>query len=98
MRIPQSADTASKSRPALVVRGDYIEHLRTPWGADASQWHADEHVPCQPGTLIVVPPTVIHATETIGAGQHLMLNVFAPARADHIKSGMVLNAADYGAD
>lgn len=82
---------------ALVVTGEYVEHLRTPWAADASVWRDDEHVTCKPGTLIIVPPTVIHTTETLGAGRHLMLNVFAPARSDHIKSGMVLNAKDYGA-
>jgi len=82
---------------ALVVAGEYVEHLRTPWAADASAWREDEHVTCKPGTLIIVPPTVIHTTETLGAGRHLMLNVFAPARGDHIKSGMVLNARDYGA-
>jgi mannose-6-phosphate isomerase-like protein (cupin superfamily) len=80
---------------ALVVAGEYVEHLRTPWAADASAWHEDEHVMCKPGTLIIVPPTVIHTTETRGPGPHLMLNIFAPARADHINSGMVLNAKDY---
>ena len=80
---------------ALVVAGEYVEHLRTPWAADASAWHEDEHVTCRPGTLIIVPPTVIHTTETLGTGRHLMLNIFAPARSDHIKSGMVLNAEDY---
>jgi mannose-6-phosphate isomerase-like protein (cupin superfamily) len=80
---------------ALVVDGDYIQHLRTPWTNDAAQWREDEHVTCRPGTLIIVPPTVIHATGALGAGRHLMLNLFAPARADHIKSGMVLNAQDY---
>jgi len=82
---------------ALVVAGEYVEHLRTPWAADASAWREDEHVTCKPGTLIIVPPTVVHTTETLGAGRHLMLNLFAPARSDHIKSGMVLNAKDYGA-
>jgi len=82
---------------ALVVAGEYVEHLRTPWAADASAWRDDEHVTCKPGTLIIVPPTIIHTTETRGPGPHLMLNIFAPARADHIKSGMVPNAKDYAA-
>ncbi len=80
---------------ALVIAGEYIEHLRTPWAADSRQWREDEHAVCAPGTLIIVPPTVIHATETTGFGPHIMLNIFAPAREDHIKSGMVLNAKDY---
>ncbi len=90
---PHSHDDFEES--ALVIAGDYRQHLRTPWAADADQWQEDEHVTAKPGTLILVPPTVIHATEALGAGRHLMLNLFAPARADHIKSGMVLNAKDY---
>jgi mannose-6-phosphate isomerase-like protein (cupin superfamily) len=80
---------------ALVLDGAYVQHLRTPWAADAGQWRDDEHVTCNPGTLMIVPPTVIHTTGALGTGRHVMLNVFAPARADHIKSGMVLNAREY---
>jgi oxalate decarboxylase/phosphoglucose isomerase-like protein (cupin superfamily) len=42
-----------------------------------------------------LPPTVIHATEPTGSGPHIMLNIFAPARGDHIKNGMVLNSKEY---
>ena len=80
---------------ALVVAGEYLQHLRTPWGNDASQWQADEHVRCGPGTITIVPPNTIHTNEALGAGRHVMLNIFAPARADHIRSGMVLNATEY---
>jgi mannose-6-phosphate isomerase-like protein (cupin superfamily) len=80
---------------ALVITGEYLQHLRTPWESDAGQWREDEHVTCKPGTLTIVPPTVIHTTEALGPGPHVMLNVFAPARGDHIKSGMVLNAGEY---
>ena len=78
-----------------MIAGEYMQHLRTPWAADAEQWRDDEHVTCKPGTLILVPPTVIHTTEALGPRRHVMLNLFAPARADHIKSGMVLNAQEY---
>ena len=80
---------------ALVVEGEYIQHLRTPWNADARQWRDDEHRTCGPGTVTIVPPTVIHTTEAISGGRHVMLNIFAPARADHIKSGLVLNCDEY---
>jgi mannose-6-phosphate isomerase-like protein (cupin superfamily) len=80
---------------ALVVSGEYLQHLRTPWGSDASQWQEDEHARCSPGTVTIVPPNVIHTNEALGAGRHIMFNIFAPAREDHIKSGMVLNAAEY---
>ena len=80
---------------AFVVAGDYVQHLRTPWAADARQWRNDEHRTCGPRTVTIVPPAVIHTTEALGAGPHIMLNVFAPARADHIKSGLVLNSNEY---
>lgn len=80
---------------ALVVTGEYIQHLRTPWNADARMWREDQHQPCGPRTLTIVPPQVIHTTQAQGAGPHLMLNIFAPARADQIQSGMVLNAGEY---
>ena len=80
---------------AIVVMGEYVQHLRTPWMADACQWRDDEHVKCGPGMVTIVPPNVIHTSEALGAGRHIMLNIFAPARSDHIKSGMVLNANEY---
>lgn len=90
---PHSHDDFEES--ALVIAGEFIQHLRTPWAADAGQWRDDEHVTCQPGTLMLVPPTMIHTSEALGPGRHVMLNLFAPARPDHIKSGMVLNAREY---
>ena len=90
---PHSHDDFEES--ALVIAGAYRQHLRTPWAADAAEWQDDEHVTCTPATLILVPPTVIHTTEALGPGRHVMLNLFAPARSDHIKSGMVLNAQEY---
>jgi hypothetical protein len=63
---------------AIVVDGHYMQHLRTPWTADARQWRDDEHRACGPGTITIVSPTVIHTTETIGEGRHIMLNFFSP--------------------
>ena len=80
---------------ALVLAGDYLQHLRTPWTADAQHWQEDQHCPCHMRCLTIIPPTVVHVAEAVGTGQHIMLNIFAPARADHIESGMVLNAAEY---
>jgi quercetin dioxygenase-like cupin family protein len=80
---------------AIVVDGHYIQHLRTPWTADARQWRDDEHRNCGPGTITIVPPTGIHTTEAIDEGRHIMLNIFSPVRADQIKSGLVLNSNEY---
>lgn len=64
---------------ALIVAGEYVEHLRTPWAADASAWREDEHVTCKPGTLIIVPPTVIHTTEILRRGP--------PSHAQPVRTG-----------
>ena len=41
---------------------------------------------------------MIHTTRSVGEGDHLMMDVFAPARADFLAmDGWVLNASDYAA-
>jgi mannose-6-phosphate isomerase-like protein (cupin superfamily) len=80
---------------ALVLEGAYVLHLRTPWGSDARRWRDDEHLACEPGALVIVPPTVTHVAEAIGEGDHTLLNVFAPPRRDHRDKGIVINAAEY---
>jgi hypothetical protein len=82
---------------ALVLAGEYIQHLRAPWNADARQWRDDRHQLCGSRTLTIVPPQVVHTTEAQGPGLHIVLNIFSPARGDHIQSGVVLNANEYKA-
>jgi len=82
---------------ALVVEGEYVQHLRTPWTEDARRWRDDEHRLCGRGTFTIVPPAVVHTTEAIGSGRHMMLNIFAPARSDHIDNGLVVNRSEYEA-
>ncbi|MFT4150386.1 MAG: hypothetical protein QM656_09330 [Paracoccaceae bacterium] len=80
---------------SLAIHGDYIHHLRTPWGPDANQWREDIHLTAPSASLCVIPPRVIHTTEGLGSGRHLLIDIFAPARADFIAKGWVSNADDY---
>lgn len=80
---------------SLAILGDYIHHLRTPWGRDAADWRDDIHLPAGPGTLLLIPPELIHTTQGVGDGQHMLIDVFAPPRRDFIAKGWVANAADY---
>ncbi|RYD68471.1 MAG: hypothetical protein EOP58_00455 [Sphingomonadales bacterium] len=82
---------------SLAIDGDYVHHLRTPWGADANAWIDDAHLDAGPDTLLLIPPELIHTTEGVGQGRHLLLDVFAPPRADFIAKGWMANAADYRA-
>ena len=79
----------------LAIQGDYIHHLRAPWGPDASQWRDDVHLPAGPASMLLIPPHLIHTTEGIGEGRHVLMDIFAPPRRDFIQKGWVANAADY---
>ncbi|WP_414902119.1 hypothetical protein ACMT1E_02760 [Sphingomonas flavalba] len=81
----------------LAIAGDYVHHLRAPWGRNADAWLEDVHLDAPPGSLLLIPPRLIHTTEGVGAGAHVMLDIFAPPRRDFIAKGWMANAADYAA-
>lgn len=80
---------------SLALEGEFVQHLRAPWGPDADRWLQDRHIHCGPGSLTLIPPPVIHTTEGVGEGRHILIDIFAPPRRDFIAKGQVLNAADY---
>jgi hypothetical protein len=82
---------------SLAVHGEFVHHLRAPWGSDANTWREDEHLRAPSPSLVVVPVELIHTTEGVGEGRHLLLDVFSPPRFDFIKNGWVFNARDYRA-
>lgn len=80
---------------SLAVEGQFVHHLRTPWKADANQWQDDRHLVADPDTLLVVPPEIIHTTEGMGDGRHILIDIFAPPRRDFRAKGWMHNADDY---
>ncbi|WP_290690349.1 MULTISPECIES: hypothetical protein [unclassified Haematobacter] len=80
---------------SLALAGSFLHHLRTPWGPDATVWREDLHLEAPSPSLCVIPPKVIHTTEGLGSGRHLLIDIFAPPRADFLARGWVSNAADY---
>lgn len=80
---------------SLAIDGGYVHHLRTPWGPNADSWRDDLHLPAGAETLLVIPPEVIHTTEGVDTGRHILIDIFAPPRRDFIAKGWVHNAADY---
>ncbi len=80
---------------SLALEGDYVHHLRTPWGPNAEAWREDAHVQAAAGSLLLIPPELIHTSEGVGAGRHVLLDIFAPPRRDFLTKGWVANAADY---
>ena len=80
---------------SLAISGDFIHHLRTPWGPNADDWRDYKHMAAPPDSLLVTPPEIIHTTEGIGVGHSILIDVFAPPRRDFIAKGWMHNAADY---
>jgi hypothetical protein len=80
---------------SLAIAGDFVHHLRLPWGPDANQWRSDLHLCAGPDSLVVIPPNIIHTTEGVGDGYHLLIDIFCPPRRDFITNGYVANSVDY---
>lgn len=90
---PHSHDAFEQG--SLAIAGEFIHHLRAPWGSDANKWREDEHLVAASPSLLVVPVELIHTTEGVGTGQHFLLDLFSPPRGDFIGKGWVANSADY---
>jgi hypothetical protein len=86
---------ADFEQASLAVAGDFMHHLRVPWGKNAEDWREDEHKLAPSPSVLVIPPELIHTTEGVGPGHHLLIDIFAPPRRDFIVKGWVFNAAEY---
>jgi hypothetical protein len=80
---------------SLAVAGDFMHHLRVEWGRNADEWREDEHRLAGSPSVLVIPPELIHTTEGVNAGHHLLIDIFAPPRRDFIAKNWVLNAGEY---
>lgn len=82
---------------SLAIAGRFVHHLRVEWGSDANQWQDDRHAELGPPSLMVVPVRLVHTSEGIGPGRHLLIDIFSPPRADFRAKGWIANADDYDA-
>jgi mannose-6-phosphate isomerase-like protein (cupin superfamily) len=81
---------------SLAISGEWVHHLRYPWGVDMTAWREDEHLAIGSPSLTVIPPKVIHTSRNTNAGGAWLLDIFAPPRMDFSsKPGKVANEADY---
>lgn len=86
---------ADLEQASLAAAGDFVHHLRVAWGRNANDWRDDEHMSVGSPSVLVIPPDVIHTTEGVGPGHHLLIDVFAPPRRDFIAKGWVANSGEY---
>lgn len=80
---------------SLAILGNYVHHLRVEWGRNADLWQDDEHLAAPSPSLLVVPVNLIHTTEGVGEDRHILVDVFAPPRADFIAKGWMCNSDEY---
>ena len=87
----------SLEQGSLALAGGFVHHLRVEWKPDATRWRDDLHAHLPSPSLMVVPVGLIHTSEGVGEGHHLLIDVFSPPRRDFIAKGWVLNSKDYAA-
>jgi hypothetical protein len=81
---------------SLALRGSYVHHLRYPWTPDMPSWREDEHGRIGAPSLIVIPPKVVHTSQSVGEPPMQLVDIFSPPRDDFsLKPGLVCNASEY---
>ena len=81
---------------SLVVQGDYIHHIQTPWGADLDDWRAPDHARVGSPSVTIIPPPTVHTSQSIGRGTNYLIDIFSGPREDFsAQAGWVLNADEY---
>jgi hypothetical protein len=80
---------------SIALEGDWLHHLRVPWGANRRDWRPDLHLKAGSPSTTIIPAGVIHTSQGVAGEGMRLIDVFAPPRMDFSQRGWVDNAADY---
>jgi hypothetical protein len=80
---------------SLAAAGNFVHHLRVTWGSDADEWRDDVHMGARSPSILIIPPGLIHTSEGVGPGRHLLIDLFTPPRRDFIARKWMLNSSEY---
>ena len=80
---------------SLALAGEFRHHLRVEWSKNAGDWQDDRHVAATSPSVLIIPPEVIHTSEGVNGGRHLLIDIFSPPRKDFIAKNWVFNASEY---
>jgi hypothetical protein len=80
---------------SLALAGEFCHHLRVEWGSNANLWRDDRHVAASSPSVLIIPPEIIHTSEGVNGGRHLLIDIFSPPRKDFIAKNWIANASEY---
>lgn len=87
---------ADYEQGSLALQGRYVHHLRYPWTPDMTTWREDEHGDVGSPSLIIIPPKVVHTSQSMGPPTTQLVDIFSPPRDDFsLVPGQVNNADVY---
>jgi len=89
---PHSHDDFEQA--SIVSVGEWVHHVRRPWGVDSTQWAADEHVRVPSPSVSVIRAQDVHTSQNL-TEQAQIIDVFCPPRLDFSHKGWVINADEY---
>jgi hypothetical protein len=81
---------------SLAAHGEWIHHIRRPWGKNLTEWRDDEHRKVGAPSVTIIPPRDVHTSQSVGPKLNQLVDIFAPPRVDFsLTPGKVANADEY---
>jgi len=89
---PHSHDDFEQA--SIVSVGEWVHHIRRPWGVDSTRWADDEHVRVLSPSVSVIRAQDVHTSQNLTEHAQI-IDVFGPPRLDFSRKGWVINADEY---